>query len=78
MRAHDIDIEGACGGCLSCATCHVIIDADWFGRIPKAKEDELDMLDLAYNLTAHSRLGCQITVDDTMDGMRVTLGDEEE
>ena len=76
-RAHDIDIEGACGGCLSCATCHVVVAADWFERLPPAKEDEVDMLDLAYGLTAHSRLGCQIIVDEKLAGLVVTLGEDE-
>lgn len=75
-REHDIDIEGACGGCLSCATCHLIVDEAWYGKLPPPKEDEVDMLDLAYNLTPHSRLGCQIIVDDSLEGLVVTLGDE--
>ena len=56
-REHDIDIEGTCEGNLACATCHLIIDKDWFSKLPKATEDETDMLDLVNGLTVNSRLG---------------------
>lgn len=48
--AHDIDIEGACGGELACSTCHVIVKKELFDRLPKKKEEEDDMLDLAWGL----------------------------
>ncbi|MGE0652678.1 MAG: 2Fe-2S iron-sulfur cluster-binding protein [Alphaproteobacteria bacterium] len=72
-RRNDIAIEAACGGALSCSTCHVIVDLDDFERLPDQREDEQDMLDLAFGLTATSRLGCQITVSDELDGLTVTL-----
>ena len=53
-----IDIEGACEGSLACSTCHVIIDPEWYELLKAASEDEEDMLDLAFGLTATSRLGC--------------------
>ena len=52
-----IDIEGACEGSLACSTCHVIVDPEWYDLLIEASEDEEDMLDLAANLTATSRLG---------------------
>ena len=58
-RRHDIDIEGACEGSLACSTCHVIVDTEWYDLLKEASEDEDDMLDLAFNLTQTSRLGCQ-------------------
>lgn len=70
---HDVDIEGVCDGCLACATCHVIIDPDWIDRLEEASEDEEDMLDLAFGLTATSRLGCQIVMSDALDGLTVKL-----
>ena len=70
---HDIDLEGACEGSLACATCHVVVDADWFGRLPEIREDEEDMLDLAFGLTRTSRLGCQIIITDDLDGITVRL-----
>lgn len=70
---HGIDIEGACGGCLSCATCHVILRPDWFARLSEKKEEEEDMLDLAFDLTKTSRLGCQILMTEALDGLVVAL-----
>ena len=50
---NNIDLEGACEGSLACSTCHVIVDPEWYEILPTAKEDEEDMLDLAFGLTAH-------------------------
>ena len=72
-RRHDIDIEGACEGSLACSTCHVIIDPEWYGRLNEASEEEEDMLDLAFNLTRTSRLGCQIIITEELDGLAVQL-----
>src|ERR1700730_3385397 len=68
-RRHDIDIEGACEGSLACSTCHVIVDTDWYDLLKEASEDEDDMLDLAFNLTQTSRLGCQIIITEELDGL---------
>jgi ferredoxin, 2Fe-2S len=70
---HKIDIEGACEGSLACSTCHVIVDADWYDLLKEASEDEEDMLDLAFGLTATSRLGCQIIMTEELDGLTVRL-----
>lgn len=70
---NDIDIEGACGGALACSTCHVVVDADWYGKLADAEEEEEDMLDLAFGLTRTSRLGCQITITEELDGLTVKL-----
>ncbi|WP_341703805.1 ferredoxin family 2Fe-2S iron-sulfur cluster binding protein [Ferrovibrio sp.] len=70
---HGIDIEGACVGSLACSTCHVIVDADWYGRLPAARPDEEDMLDLAFGLTRTSRLGCQLIMTPELDGLTVAL-----
>jgi 2Fe-2S ferredoxin len=70
---NDVEIEGACGGSLACATCHVIVDPAWYARLPKAAEDEEDMLDLAFGLERTSRLGCQITMTEALDGLVVRL-----
>ena len=68
-----VDIEGACGGCLACATCHVVVKPDWFGKLPEKKEEEEDMLDLAFELRKTSRLGCQILMTEELDGIVVAL-----
>lgn len=70
---HGVDIEGACEGSLACSTCHVIVEADWYGKLPDAKPDEEDMLDLAFGLTKTSRLGCQLIMTDALDGLVVSL-----
>ncbi|HET8727874.1 MAG TPA: ferredoxin family 2Fe-2S iron-sulfur cluster binding protein [Alphaproteobacteria bacterium] len=70
---NDIDLEGACEGSLACSTCHVIVDPAWFDKLDEVKEDEEDMLDLAFGLTKTSRLGCQIIVTEELDGLTVTL-----
>jgi ferredoxin, 2Fe-2S len=70
---HGIDIEGACEGSLSCSTCHVVVDPDWYDLLQEASEDEEDMLDLASNLTQTSRLGCQIVITEELDGLTVRL-----
>ncbi len=70
---HGVDIEGACGGCLACATCHVVVHPDWAGKLEEKKEEEEDMLDLAFDLTKTSRLGCQILMSDELDGIVVAL-----
>lgn len=70
---NDIPLEGACEGSLACSTCHVIVDKEDYERLPEATEDEEDMLDLAFGLTHTSRLGCQITMTDELDGLKVSL-----
>jgi ferredoxin, 2Fe-2S len=68
-----LDVEGACGGAMACSTCHVIVDKDWYGKLPVATDDETDMLDLAPGITRTSRLGCQIKMTDALDGLTVQL-----
>jgi 2Fe-2S ferredoxin len=70
---HNVDLEGACEGSLACSTCHVVVDPEWYELLPSAKEDEEDMLDLAFGLTRTSRLGCQIIITEELDGLTVSL-----
>jgi 2Fe-2S ferredoxin len=70
---HGVDIEGACEGSLACSTCHVIVDPEWYDLLKEASEDEEDMLDLAFNLSKTSRLGCQIIITEELDGLTVRL-----
>jgi len=70
---YGIDIEGACEGSLACSTCHVIVDPEWYELLKEATEDEEDMLDLAFNLSTTSRLGCQIIITEELDGLTVRL-----
>lgn len=70
---NDIDLEGACEGSLACSTCHIVVEEEFFDKLPAATDDEEDMLDLAFGLTPTSRLGCQIMVNDALDGLTVKL-----
>jgi 2Fe-2S ferredoxin len=70
---HGVDIEGACGGCLACATCHVVVEPKWAGKLEEKKEEEEDMLDLAFDLKKTSRLCCQILMTEDLDGLTVAL-----
>jgi ferredoxin len=69
-------LEGTCEGQMACSTCHVIVAADDFGRLPPAREEEEDMLDLATGATSTSRLSCQIILTDAMDGLTVRIPPE--
>ena len=68
-----VDLEGACEGSLACSTCHLIIEKEFFENLPEPSEEEEDMLDLAWGLTHTSRLGCQIIVNDSLNGMKVKV-----
>ena len=72
-HANDIDLEGACDGSLACSTCHLILQQDVYDSLPPPEEEEEDMLDLAFDLTDTSRLGCQIKVDESLAGMVATV-----
>lgn len=61
-QANNQPLEGTCEGQMACSTCHVIVDAADFARLPPASDDEDDMLDLAAGVTRTSRLACQITL----------------
>ena len=66
-------IDADCGGGMACATCHVYVKDEWFDRINKKNEGEDDMLDQAFEPKKNSRLSCQITVSDEIDGLVVDL-----
>jgi 2Fe-2S ferredoxin len=71
-------IAADCGGVLSCATCHVIVAADWAPRLPPPAADEAAMLEMtAAAREATSRLACQILLQPTLDGLRVRLPDRQ-
>lgn len=70
----DIDGFGACEGTLTCSTCHLIFKKQDFDQIEdKQTDEELDMLDLAYDLCDTSRLGCQIQVNPKLDGVEIRV-----
>lgn len=66
-------LEGTCEGQMACSTCHVIIRAEDFAKLPPASEEEEDMLDLASHVTRHSRLSCQIWLSEDIDTLDVHM-----
>ena len=70
-------IDADCGGSMACATCHVYIKDEWFNKIPKAEDAEVDMIDMAYEPKKNSRLSCQIIVSDELDGLEVTTPEKQ-
>ncbi|ABC62533.1 2Fe-2S iron-sulfur cluster-binding protein [Erythrobacter litoralis] len=68
-----LPLEGTCEGQMACSTCHVIVAKEWFAQLPEASEEEEDMLDLAYGVSATSRLSCQIELTEKMDGLTVRI-----
>ncbi len=71
------DVLALCGGCCSCATCHVHVDAAYLDRLPPVSEDEDDLLDAVEDRDATSRLSCQLPVTAELEGMRVIIGAED-
>lgn len=66
-------LEGACEGVMACSTCHVIVDAEDFAKLPPATEEEEDLLDLAAHATRTSRLACQIILTKDMESLSVRV-----
>ena len=73
VRSNIPGIDADCGGACACATCHVYVDEKWFDKLPKKIESEQDMLDMAFEPNKFSRLSCQITITDDLDGLVVKL-----
>lgn len=66
-----------CGGACACATCHVVVAAEWASKMLPATDVELQMLEFALNREANSRLSCQIKVDQSLDGLIVRVASSE-
>lgn len=78
IRDNGVDeLLALCGGCCSCATCHVHVDPDFAGQLPLMSEDENDLLDSSDHRNATSRLSCQIPFSEALDGLRVTIAPED-
>jgi ferredoxin len=75
-QAAGMPLEGTCEGQMACSTCHVIVAKDWFDRLPRASEDEEDMLDLAAGVRRTSRLACQIELTAELEGLEVLIPGE--
>lgn len=78
IREHGFDeLLALCGGCCSCATCHVHVAPEFVGKVPTMCEDENELLDSSSNRNETSRLSCQIPFGDDLDGIRVTIAPED-
>ena len=71
------ELLALCGGCCSCATCHVHVDAGWKDKLPEMSEDEDDLLESSDHRDEFSRLSCQIEVSDEIDGLKVRIAEED-
>ena len=71
------ELLALCGGCYSCATCHVYVDDSYQDRLPPMSQDEDDLLDSTDVRRPNSRLSCQLKLDDRLDGLRVRIAPEE-
>jgi ferredoxin, 2Fe-2S len=71
------ELLALCGGCCSCATCHVQVDEEYAARLPTMSTDEDDLLDSSSHRTARSRLSCQIRCDASLEGLRVEIAPED-
>ncbi len=70
-------IDADCGGSMACATCHVYVEEEWFNKLPKAEDAEVDMIDMAFEPKKNSRLSCQIIVGDELEGLVVTTPEKQ-
>ena len=71
------ELLALCGGCCSCATCHVHVDPDWIDKVGPRGEDEDDLLDTSDHKIENSRLSCQILFTPELDGLRVQIAPED-
>ncbi|MBK67240.1 MAG: ferredoxin [Rickettsiales bacterium] len=76
IRDYGLPIKAECGGCCSCATCHVYVDEEWEEKLPDMRDDEEEMLDEAFFVEDNSRLSCQLIMSEELDGLEVTLAPE--
>ncbi|MBV9842391.1 MAG: 2Fe-2S iron-sulfur cluster binding domain-containing protein [Sphingomonadaceae bacterium] len=71
------ELLALCGGCCSCATCHVFVEPGFDDKLPKMSDDENDLLDSSDHRQGNSRLSCQLPFTDAVDGLRVTIAPED-
>ncbi|MDE1466961.1 2Fe-2S iron-sulfur cluster-binding protein [Aurantiacibacter sp. D1-12] len=71
------ELLALCGGCCSCATCHVHVDPAFKDKLPALDVDEDDLLDSSDHRDENSRLSCQIPLTSELDGMKVTIAEED-
>jgi len=78
LRDHGVDdLLALCGGCCSCATCHIYVDPQYAVGLPPMSDDENDLLDSSDHRTDQSRLSCQLNVSTQLDGMTIVIAPED-
>jgi ferredoxin, 2Fe-2S len=73
IRDNGLPIKAECGGACACATCHVYVDKDWEDRLEPPTDEEINMLDEAFEVKSNSRLSCQIIMNEDLDGLKLTI-----
>jgi ferredoxin, 2Fe-2S len=76
LRDAGLEIAAECGGACACATCHVYVEDGWYDKLPTPSEDEVNMLDMALGVQPNSRLSCQLTCSDELDGIKLIVAPE--
>jgi len=77
VNSDSSEMTALCGGCRSCATCHVYVAAPWFAKLPPLDPDEDGLLEGTQHRQDNSRLSCQIALTKELDGLEVTIAPEE-
>ena len=78
LREFDYGVTAICGGLCSCATCHIFIDPQWVGRLPAPQADEKELLvELQHYDAGRSRLSCQVEFTEALDGLPLTISEDE-
>jgi 2Fe-2S ferredoxin len=78
LREYDYGVTAICGGLCSCATCHILIAPGWAGRLPVPQSDEKELLvELQHYEPERSRLSCQVDFTDSLDGLELTIAEDE-
>lgn len=73
IRDNGLPIKAECGGACSCATCHVYVAEAWLDKLEPPRDEEIEMLDEAFEVEDNSRLSCQILLSEELNGLEVTL-----
>ncbi len=73
LREQEMDVEGTCGGCVSCASCHIVLHPDWYEKLAEPDEEEKELLAELEHSGPTSRLSCQIIADESLDGLVCTV-----
>ncbi len=76
LRDAGLPIAAECGGACACATCHVYVEDGWYDKLPTPSEDEVNMLDMALAVEPNSRLSCQLTCSEELDGIKLRIAPE--